>query len=304
MRGKAITKDNSERSALHKRKDDNSTVKNIKRQRNNLIEDEEMSGELSEEEGKPKSKNTYLLKKLRPEYQLKLQETFEDQCNLVKISILLRITNALDKTTFPVVDSVIYKILHQLHRHQRDEFITEQKLAIVVDKYKRRKHNNGHKRKRRAKTIDHLSEVNDKLIRKIAKKGLMKLQTSNHYHSPEISETDEESVKRKIVVYNLKWQSQALKELLRNYMDKINDEMVKVKPFRIRSHGPGFASEDKPPINAPKWILAKYETETVEEENEVDEEDEVESEGEVDEEENEVDEEENKDDEDDEGEAS
>ncbi|CAG8706800.1 15732_t:CDS:2, partial [Dentiscutata heterogama] len=215
--------------------------------------------------------------RLRPEYQLKLQETFEDQHDLVKILILSRITNALDKTIFPVVDCIIYKILHQLHRHRKDEFITEQKLAIVVDKHKRRKHNNRYvdfKRKRRAKMIDHLSEVNDKLIRKIAKKDLMKLQTSNHYHSPEISEMDEESVKRKIVVYNLKWRSQALKELLRNYVDKINDET------------------------------------TVEEENEVDEEDEVESEGEVDEEENEVDEEENEvneeenEDEDDKGEAS
>ncbi|CAG8820244.1 15781_t:CDS:1, partial [Dentiscutata erythropus] len=83
------------------------------------------------------------MSRLRPEYQLKLQETFEDQRDLVKISILSRITNTLDKTTFPVVDGVIYKILHQLHRHRRDEFITEQKPAIVVDKHKRRKHNNG-----------------------------------------------------------------------------------------------------------------------------------------------------------------
>ncbi|CAG8799368.1 1263_t:CDS:2, partial [Dentiscutata erythropus] len=243
-------------------------------------------------------------------YQLKLQETFEDQRDLVKISILPRITNALDKTTFPVVDGIIYKILYQLHRHQRDKFITEQKPAIVVDKYKRRKHNN-----RRVDSVHkisyyHLSEVNDKLIRKIAKKDLMKLQTSNRYHSPEISETDEESVKRKIIVYDLKWRSQALKELLKNYVDKINDKTVKVKISRIRSHGPGFASENKPPINVPKWMLAKYETETIEEENEVNKEDEVKSEGEVneeenevDEEENEVDEEENEDDENDEGEA-
>ncbi|CAG8578709.1 36881_t:CDS:2 [Racocetra persica] len=191
------------------------------------------------------------------EYQLNLHKTFEDQCDLVKNSILPRITNALDKATFLVVDSIIYKMLHQRHRHQRDEFIKEQKPATEVDNHKRRRHKNGH-----VDAVHHLFEVNDKLIRKIAKEDLMKLQTSNCYHSSKISETDKESVKRKIVIYDLKWRSQALKELLRDYVDKIHDETAKVKPTRIRSYRSGFASEDKPPINAPRWMLAKYETET------------------------------------------
>ncbi|CAG8547468.1 26920_t:CDS:2 [Dentiscutata erythropus] len=210
-------------------------------------------GELSEEEGEPKLKKYISIKevprellralrkeinlitsRLRPEHQLKLYKTFEDQRDLVKTSILSRITSALDKETFPVVSGIIYKMLHQRHRHQRDEFIKGQKSPTEVDNHKRRRHKNGRrdaKRKQRAKTIDHLFE---------------------------------------------------LKELLRNYVDKIHNEMSKVKPTRIRSHGPGFASEDKPPINAPKWMLAKYKTKTVEEENKVDEADEVESEDEVD----------------------
>ncbi|CAG8674627.1 8024_t:CDS:2, partial [Racocetra persica] len=193
--------------------------------------------------------------RIQSKYQLNLHKIFEDQHDLVKNSILPQITSALDKETFPVVDSIIYKMLHQCYRHQKDEFNKEQKSPTEVDNDKRRKHQNGRrdvKRKRRAKTIDHLSEVNDKLIRKITKEDLIILQTSNCYHFPEISETDKELVKRKIVIYDLKWRSQALKELLRNYVDKIYDEMAKVKPTRIRSYGPGFASEDKPPINAPK----------------------------------------------------
>ncbi|CAG8790454.1 4302_t:CDS:1, partial [Racocetra fulgida] len=57
--------------------------------------------------------------------------------------------------------------------------------------------------------IDHLIEVNDKLIRKIKKEDLKKLQTRNCYYSPKVSETDEESTTRKVVIYDLKWRSQA-----------------------------------------------------------------------------------------------
>ena len=49
--------------------------------------------------------------------------------------------------------------------------------------------------------IDNLIENGDRLVRKFRSDELQGVQTDNQYHSPEVSETDEEnSSKRKIVI--------------------------------------------------------------------------------------------------------
>src|SRR5438132_336524 len=103
--------------------------------------------------------------------------------------------------------------------------------------------------------IDHLVKVNDKLIKHIRGSDLELLKTSNLYHSPEVSETDEDDrdAHRKIAVKRLKWRSdtvfnlyfyyflsclyfelnlfffQKLSGLLRDYIDKISAEQSKIQ---------------------------------------------------------------------------
>lgn len=57
--------------------------------------------------------------------------------------------------------------------------------------------------------VNHLRIVGDPLIRKFNDDHLQPVLDNSAYHSPEVSETDEEnpSGKRKIVIKDLKWRS-------------------------------------------------------------------------------------------------
>jgi len=65
--------------------------------------------------------------------------------------------------------------------------------------------------------INHLRVVGDPLIRKFNDERLQPVINNSAYHSPEISETDEEnpSGKRKIVIRNLKWRSSTVSNVLK-----------------------------------------------------------------------------------------
>jgi hypothetical protein len=49
--------------------------------------------------------------------------------------------------------------------------------------------------------------VGDPLIKKFKKENLQLIMDNNGYHSPEDSETDQETGKRKIMVKDLRWRS-------------------------------------------------------------------------------------------------
>lgn len=57
--------------------------------------------------------------------------------------------------------------------------------------------------------ITHLRKIGDPLVKKIRGEYLQPVLVDNAYHSPEISETDEEnsSGQRKLVIKDLKWRS-------------------------------------------------------------------------------------------------
>ena len=59
-------------------------------------------------------------------------------------------------------------------------------------------------------TIQKFKRLKNPLIKKFRNSQLRPLQTDNRYHSPELSETDDENDKRKIVIYDLKWRSSAV----------------------------------------------------------------------------------------------
>ena len=56
--------------------------------------------------------------------------------------------------------------------------------------------------------IDKLVEDGDRLVEKFRPNELHQLRTDNRYHSPEVSETDEENPdKRKVVIRDIGWRS-------------------------------------------------------------------------------------------------
>ena len=57
--------------------------------------------------------------------------------------------------------------------------------------------------------MNHLDAINNPVIKLFRKHELQPIMTESAYHSPELSETDQENPtdKRRIVVKNLKWRS-------------------------------------------------------------------------------------------------
>ena len=168
--------------------------------------------------------------------RLKLDQTFEAQKDLVNATIVPTVMESLDMETFPVSESIVREMIHNRHKHQREEYKIKQKSESFQDQRKRKKHMTSRrndvsneivllsffchshyfitqKRKNRANTIRHLENVNDPLIMLFEESELRPIKDNAIYHSPEISETDDENNerKRKIVTKDLEWRSSTVR---------------------------------------------------------------------------------------------
>lgn len=76
------------------------------------------------------------------EKHLKLDETFDDQKNLVNNTIVPTVMETLDAETFPVAEAIVYEIVHNRHKHQREEHLRKQQSEKFQDEQSRRKHSN------------------------------------------------------------------------------------------------------------------------------------------------------------------
>ncbi|CAB5359516.1 unnamed protein product [Rhizophagus irregularis] len=207
----------------------------------------------------------WLLSRFPDEDKLNLNKTFEQQSDQVNEIIVPAIMESLNKTIFPVTNNVVYSMIHSLHRHRREEYKLKERSPEFIDKQYRRRHSNSRrnsKQKNRAKMINHLRRVGDPLIRKFNNDHLQPIINHSAYHSPEISETDEEnpSGKRKIVIRDLKWRSSTCRMFLRNYIDRKISEKSKVPKKRkyVYDNENFYDKEEEKPCNAPKWTCTKY----------------------------------------------
>lgn len=72
--------------------------------------------------------------------QLDINETFESQKKMVTQTIIPALFKVLDQ---PLIgEGVLYEILHQRHRHQREELMMKQKDNTEQVKEKMRRHGN------------------------------------------------------------------------------------------------------------------------------------------------------------------
>ncbi|PKY57595.1 hypothetical protein RhiirA4_429099 [Rhizophagus irregularis] len=198
------------------------------------------------------------------EEQLKLNETFDSQRNLVNNTIVLTIMKTLDLDMYPISEAIVYDMIHNRHKHQREEFLKKQKETSFQDEQARRKHMNSRrndKRINRANVINHLKEIDDPLVKMFKIKELLPIKNNSLYHSPEISETDDENPgQRKIVTRDLKWRSSTLRYFLRDYIDRIFSELSKVPKKRTRIHDSVnfYDKERTKPFQAPNWTISGY----------------------------------------------
>ena len=74
--------------------------------------------------------------------QLDLDKTFENQRNLVNNTIVPTVMQTLDRVTFLVGETVIYEMIHNRHKHKREENLKKNRSAEYQDEQNRRKHLN------------------------------------------------------------------------------------------------------------------------------------------------------------------
>lgn len=78
--------------------------------------------------------------------RLDVNETFEAQKELVTKTIIPALMKVLDPKTYPIGEGVLYEMIHQRHRYQREEALRNQKAQSVQTKENIRRHGNSRRR--------------------------------------------------------------------------------------------------------------------------------------------------------------
>jgi hypothetical protein len=76
------------------------------------------------------------------ENQLQLDQTFESQRNLVTNTMVPTVMKTLDKDMFSITEGIVYEMIHNRHKHRREEYLKKQQSSVFQDKQNRRKHLN------------------------------------------------------------------------------------------------------------------------------------------------------------------
>ncbi|GET62073.1 hypothetical protein GLOIN_2v1485492 [Rhizophagus irregularis DAOM 181602=DAOM 197198] len=175
------------------------------------------------------------------ETQLDIEKTFELQKDLVVKTIVPNLMKTLDLDTYTIGEGVIYEMIHQRHRHKRDNLRVKNKSENDIKKETGRKHQNSRrseKRKKRSKTIINLKKINDLLIEKFSNEELRPIITENGYHSPEISESEDDT--------------------LRRFLYYVDSNTTKGDKKRERVYKPSEYVEETAPNSAPSWTKSGY----------------------------------------------
>ncbi|CAB5361920.1 unnamed protein product [Rhizophagus irregularis] len=218
-------------------------IKTKKSERYEEESEEERSGsnnndEYDEKEARAEMKS--ILKTIDETRGLDYNEMFNSAKNLkIRRKLVLNCVQPLLRV-FPLTKWL--GCLHKSHRsHQR-----------LMDRGKADE--NKHRKKiRRMKAAKRLYSFDDERITKYDKRRLLKMLSNRLFHSPEISETDEEDLTKSIIaIYDYSWRSDELKNLLRNVLDVYSSN--KSKLIRERRYDDEVQKYDRPhPSNAPEW---------------------------------------------------
>ncbi|POG73605.1 hypothetical protein GLOIN_2v1772262 [Rhizophagus irregularis DAOM 181602=DAOM 197198] len=133
------------------------------------------------------------IKRMPTGSQLDINKTFESQKDLVTKIIIPALFKVLDTNTYPVSEGVLYEMIHQRHRHQREDLLKKEKSEFERTEETKRKHGNSRrseKRIRRTNMVRHLQLLDDPIVSKLKKSELNPIMLENAYHSPEESEVN------------------------------------------------------------------------------------------------------------------
>ncbi|GET59814.1 hypothetical protein GLOIN_2v1882336 [Rhizophagus irregularis DAOM 181602=DAOM 197198] len=199
-------------------------IKTKKSERYEEESEEERSGsnnndEYDEKEARAEMKS--ILKTIDETRGLDYNKTFNSAKNLKICRKLVPELRSALAPCFPASNKQLTKWLGCLHKSRR----SHQRLMDrgKADENKHRVHSNNRvhdKKIRRIKAAKRLYSFDDERITKYDKRRLLKMLSNRLFHSPEISETDEEDPTKSIIaIYDYSWRSDELKNLLRNVLD-------------------------------------------------------------------------------------
>ncbi|GET54785.1 hypothetical protein GLOIN_2v1840618 [Rhizophagus irregularis DAOM 181602=DAOM 197198] len=203
-----------------------------------------------------------IFKTIKPNDNLDDNETFNSPKN---VEIRSRLIPELRRAIFPNYKPSVAQLtnwLSALHKSRRSQ--TQLKKSGKSDEDSRRVHNNSrvqNKKLRRIKAAKDLYRKSDERIIGYEKRQLLKMLANRSYHSPEISESDEENPDKTIVcVYDYSWRSQELKNLLRNVIDSHSADIQTAKLQRPRQYDDEVQHFDRMhPEDAPQWSYVEQE---------------------------------------------
>ncbi|GET67096.1 hypothetical protein GLOIN_2v1485492 [Rhizophagus irregularis DAOM 181602=DAOM 197198] len=178
------------------------------------------------------------------ETQLDIEKTFELQKDLVVKTIVPNLMKTLDLDT-----------THRGRCHIRDDPSAappQKGQSLERNRTETPKFTTIGEKKKRSKTINNLKKINDPLIEKFSNEELRPIITENGYHSPEISESEDE--RNIIVVRNLRWHSSTL----RRFLYYVNSNTTKGDKKRERVYKPSEYVEETAPNSAPSWTKSGY----------------------------------------------
>ncbi|CAB4409022.1 unnamed protein product [Rhizophagus irregularis] len=141
-----------------------------------------------------------ILKTIKPNDNLDDNETFNSPKNVeIRSRLIPKLRKAMFLNYKPSV-AQLTNWLSALHKSRRSQ--TQLKKSGKSDEDSRRVHNNSrvqNKKLRRIKAVKDLYRKGDKRIIGYEKRQLLKMLANRSYHSPEISESDEENPDKTII---------------------------------------------------------------------------------------------------------
>ncbi|CAB5357819.1 unnamed protein product [Rhizophagus irregularis] len=216
--------------AIHRQTDLEQPAKHQKRIKTKKSEqyeeesEEERSGsnnndEYDEKEARAKMKS--ILKTIDETRGLDYNETFNSVKNLkIRRKLVPKLRSPLTPY-FPASNKQLTKWLGCLHKSRRSHQRLMDRRKADKNKYWVHSNNQAHDKKiRRMKAAKRLYSFDDERITKYDKRRLLKMLSNRLFHSPEISETDEEDPTKRIAGFNFYiLLFLQLKNLLRNVLD-------------------------------------------------------------------------------------
>ncbi|RHZ84980.1 hypothetical protein Glove_74g352 [Diversispora epigaea] len=237
-------------------------------------EDTESDDEKNEKDARNEMKT--IIKTIDSEFSLNYDQTFTSANNCeIRRKLIPELQKSLAPKFRPSVTQLT-KWLNSIHKSRRAT--ARMRNSGKLPKDLRRVHANNRqndKKIRRIKAAKELFRKNDPNIIDYDKESLLRMLADRAFHSPEMSDTDEEDRSKIVVnVYDLSWRSAELKHLLRNVLDPKSASSTTAQLQWKRNYFDEIQRYDfPPPVKAPNWACNEqedvvYDTEFVQTEGE------------------------------------